>query len=78
MERVSVLEFRRDAERIIRRVKQGQQLILTYRGQPVMRLEPIRDRKIGPDDPFYALAQLAASGGKSLSNEEIDRLIYES
>jgi prevent-host-death family protein len=78
MERVSVLEFRRDAERIIRKVKQGQRLILTYRGRPVMRLEPIQDQKISSDDPFYGLAQLAVPGGKSLTNEEIDRLIYES
>jgi prevent-host-death family protein len=77
MDRVSVLEFRRDAESIIRKVKQGKRLILTYRGKPVMRLEPIPEREIGPDDPFYSLGQLAVSSGKSLSNEEIDRLVYQ-
>ncbi len=78
MERVSVLEFRRDAEGVIRKVRHGKRMILTYRGKPVMRLEPIRDREIDRDDPFYSLSQLAVSGGKSLSNEEIDRLVYES
>ena len=77
MEKVSILEFRRDAEAVIRKVRQGKRLILTYRGQPVMRLEPIRDRKIGPEDPFYALSQLATPKGRSLTNEEIDRIVYE-
>jgi prevent-host-death family protein len=78
MERVSILEFRRDADRVIRKVRQGKRLILTYRGKPVMRLEPIRDCEIGPDDPFYALAQLAIADGRSLTNEEIDQIVYES
>jgi prevent-host-death family protein len=77
MDRVSILEFRRDAEAIIRKVRQGKRLILTYRGKPVMRLEPIRNEEIGPDDPFYSLDQLAVSGGQSLTNEEIDRIVYE-
>ncbi len=77
MERVSVLEFRRDAEKIIRKVRQGQRLILTYRGKPVLRLEPILDREIDPDDPFYAIGEQAVADGRSLSNEEIDQIVYE-
>ena len=77
MERVSILEFRRDAEAVIRKVRQGKRLILTYRGKPVMRLEPIQDDKVGPDDPFYALAQLAVPNGRSLTNEEIDQTVYD-
>jgi len=76
MERVSVLEFRRDAEKVIRKVLQGKRLVLTYRGKPVLRLEPILDRKIAPDDPFYSLGKLAVPGGRSLTNEEIDRIVY--
>jgi len=75
---VSMLEFRRDAEAIMRKVQQGKRLVLTYRGKPVMRLEPIRDPELGPDDPFYTLAQLAIPGGSSLSNDEIDEIIYRS
>ena len=76
MEKVSVLQFRRDAETIIRKVQQGKRLILTYRGKAVMRLEPIHERKVNPDDPFYALAE-SATDGQPLSNEEIDRIVYE-
>ena len=76
MERISVLQFRRDAAAVIRKVRQGKRFILTYRGKPVMRLEPIAERKISPDDPFYSIGQLAVEG-PPLSNEEIDKIIYE-
>ena len=74
MKTVSMLEFRRDAENIIRQVQKGQSMLLLYRGRPVMRLEPVREVVDG-DDPFYLLAQHAAEG-TSLDNEEIDRLLY--
>ena len=77
METVSILEFRQHADTIVRKVRGGKRLILTYRGKPVMRLEPIQDPNVGPDDPFYALAQLAAPVGKSLTNEEIDQVVYK-
>ncbi len=75
MERISILDFRRDAEAVIRKVQKGRRLILTYRGKPVMRLEPIQEQKIREDDPFYSLAQLATKGGP-LTNEEIDQIVY--
>jgi prevent-host-death family protein len=78
MEEVSLLEFRRDARAVIRKVRQGKRLVLTYRGKPVMRLEPIRADKIDPNDPFYTITQLAIPHGRSLSNEAIDQIVYES
>jgi prevent-host-death family protein len=78
MQKVSVLQFRRDAEAIIRRVQRGQRLILTYRGKPVMTLEPIPNQKIAANDPFYRLHELAVSGGEPLTNEEIDQIVYGS
>jgi antitoxin (DNA-binding transcriptional repressor) of toxin-antitoxin stability system len=77
MDKVSVLEFRRDAEGIIRKVQQGKRLLLTYRGKAVMRLEPLAHPEVAADDPFYRLDQLAVSGTESLSNEEIDQIVYE-
>jgi prevent-host-death family protein len=75
METVSITGFRRDAGAIIRKVRQGKCLVLTYRGTPVIRLEPIRARKAERSDPFYAIANLAVSGGPSLTNEEIDQSV---
>lgn len=61
VEIVSILELCRHAKKIIRQVQKGKRLILTYRGQPVLRLEPIdQDQNLGADDPFYSLAKLAA------------------
>ncbi len=77
MDKVSLLEFRRHADAVIRKVRQGKRLILTYRGKPVLRLEPIEARHPGPDDPFYALAQLAVPNDRSLTNEEIDEIVYD-
>jgi len=74
MKTVSMLEFRRDAEKIIRQVQKGQPMILLYRGQPAIRLEPVREG-IREDDPIYALSQYAEDG-ESLDNEEIDRILY--
>ena len=76
METVSMLEFRRDAEAIIRKAQQGKRMVLTYRGKPVMRLEPIVAEEVSEDDPFYTLDELAVAAGKSLSNKQMDKIIY--
>lgn len=76
MGRVTLVAFRRNAERILRRVGRGERLILTRRGRPVARLEPVVDPAPTPDDPIYHLADFAATGGVSLTNREMDRIIY--
>jgi prevent-host-death family protein len=77
VDQVSILQFRRQAEAIIRKVQKGKRLILTYRGKPVLRLEPIQDEHIDPNDPFYSLDQLALSHIEELTNEEIDEIVYQ-
>ena len=76
MTTVTMLEFRRHAERTIRRIQQGERLLLTYRGEPVARLEPVVPDEVREDDPIYALADLADDDGSTLSNEEMDRAVY--
>jgi len=76
MKKVSMLEFRRNAKAVIRKVWRGQRLIVTYRGKPVMRLEPIQGKSLGPDDPFYKLAHLAKADRRPLTNEKIDQIVY--
>jgi antitoxin (DNA-binding transcriptional repressor) of toxin-antitoxin stability system len=77
MKNVSMLEFRRNARELIDRISGGERMVLTYRGKPVVRLEPIEKDRIREDDPFYKLPEAAHSGGESMSNEEIDRTVYE-
>ncbi len=76
MRKVSLLDIRLDAEKILTQVQKGQRMILTRRGKPVARLEPIGSESIDADDPFYKLAEIAASPGESLNNREIDEIVY--
>lgn len=78
MKTISMLELRKDAENIIRQVQQGEHFVLTYRGKPAARLEPVKAESISTDDPFYQLSSLADEQGESLTNEAMDALIYES
>lgn len=76
MKTISMLQFRHKAAQVIATVRKGQSVLLTYRGKPVARLEPVAAGAVPADDPFYRLSQLADGGGRSLTNEEIDRLVY--
>ena len=73
---VSMVEFRRDAEGVLRRVRRGERLVLTYRGRPVARIEPFTEPATSVGDPIYCLAELAADRGKSLTNKEMDAIVY--
>lgn len=76
MKTVSMLDFRSRAEQVIAQVQKGQEMVLTYRGKPVLRLQPLREDEIAEDDPFYALDRHADAKGKSLTNRQMDRMIY--
>ncbi len=70
-------QFRCKAKQIVRQVVRGQRMVLTYRGKPVVRLEPFRNIVPAKDDPFYKLADLAVDEGTDVTNEEIDRVVYD-
>ncbi|MCA9790159.1 MAG: type II toxin-antitoxin system prevent-host-death family antitoxin [Candidatus Eremiobacteraeota bacterium] len=74
MDEVTMVEFRRDTEKILDRVARGERLLLTRRGKPVLRLEPLQ-REFADVDPFYSLADLAVEE-MPLDNATIDRLVY--
>ena len=76
MTTVSMVELRRDAEGILQRVGRGERLVLTYRGQPAARLEPFTESTATADDPIYRLAELSIDRGASLTNEEMDAIVY--
>jgi prevent-host-death family protein len=73
---VSMLEFRRNAEDVLRRVRKGQRMVLTYRGRPVARLVPVASETPATADPFYRLTDLADEDGADLTNAEIDTIVY--
>jgi len=76
MKSVSLLEFRKNAEKIIRWSRQGKRMVMTYRGRPVMRLEPIQDEKVDKNDSFLHLNGIVDGKKECLSNKEMDKIIY--
>jgi hypothetical protein len=76
MKTVSLLEFRKNADKIIRWSRQGKRMVMTYRGRPVMRLEPVVDESISDDDPFLRLDGIIEGKRESLDNKEMDGIIY--
>ena len=76
MVKVSMLEFRRNAKGILRQAMRGSRMVLTYRGKPVLRFEPLLPSVQTSDDGFYRLAALADSAGSDLSNAEMDGILY--
>ena len=80
METVTMLDFRRNAGKIIRRAVSGERMLLSYRGKAVLRIEPVtaKDGKQFADDPFFRITEIACKDNNGdLSNEEIDRAIYK-
>lgn len=75
---VSMVEFRHRAAEILGEVRRGRRMVLTYRGRPVIRLEPVTEEAPPEEDPFYRLADVAERRGVGLTNEEIDETIYGS
>lgn len=76
MTSISMVELRRDAERVLHRVRQGERLVLTHRGKPVARLEPIEEPVVSADDPIYRLAESSVDEGGPLDNDDIDAIVY--
>lgn len=76
MKIISLLEFRRNSKKILDFARRGERMIMTFRGKPVCRIEPIEEKKIDAQDPFYQIGSFAHGGQKSLDNKQIDKIIY--
>ena len=79
MKTVTMLEFRKDAEGVLRRVARGERFVLSHRGKPAARIEPIQTQT--PDnplsDPFLGVGQRAKPSPKGRTNHgDIDRILY--
>ncbi len=79
MKTVTMLQFRKGAEGILRRVAKGERFLLSHRGRPAARLEPIATDS--PDesanDPFLTIAQRAVRSPKGKTRHaDIDRILY--
>jgi prevent-host-death family protein len=73
---VSMLELRQHAGEIVARVRRGENLVLTYRGRPALRLVPVVRDAPAEGDGFYRLAELADRHASPLTNDQIDDIVY--
>jgi prevent-host-death family protein len=79
MKTVTMLEFRRDAEGILRRVGKGERFVLSHRGQPAARLEPVAEHAPADPtrDPFLSIVRRAKPSPKGKTpHADIDRILY--
>jgi prevent-host-death family protein len=79
MKEMTMLEFRRNARGALDAVRRGEPILLTYRGEAVARLEPVRSGAVPvpDDDPILRIEDFALDGpGGPLPNEAIDRIVY--
>lgn len=73
---ISTHEMRFEFGRVLRAVKAGRSLTLTYRTKPLARIVPLKgEQPIAEDDPIFRLDELAEPIGP-LTNAEMDRLVY--
>jgi prevent-host-death family protein len=73
---ISTHEMRFEFERVLRAVKAGRTLTLTYRSKPLARIVPLKaEPDLAADDPIFRLDELAEPIGP-LANAEIDADIY--
>jgi len=76
---ISTNELRLKFDRVLKAMKQGQILTLTYRNKPLARIVPLKEeRSLSEDDPIYRMYELAQPVGAPLTNDEMDKLIYGS
>lgn len=79
MKTVTMLEFRRNAEGILRRLGRGERFVLSHRGRPAARLEPITAARVSDptQDPFLTIGRRAVPSPKGKTRHaNIDRILY--
>jgi len=78
MRNITMLQFRKNSESVVRMLRRGQRLTLTYRGKALARLEPIRPRTRDPSgDPLFSVHERAKSSPLGpLDHRQIDRIVY--
>jgi len=79
MKTVTMLEFRRNASSVLKRLAKGERLVLSHRGKPAARLEPISDTssKSGEEDSFLTISARAKPSPKGKTkHSDIDEILY--
>ena len=76
---VTMLEFRRNAQGVLRRIAKGERLVLSHRGKPAARLEPVAPGRSASlaDDPFLGIGRRATASPRGKTRHaDIDHVLY--
>jgi prevent-host-death family protein len=79
MKTVTMLEFRQNAQSVLRRVAKGERFLLSHRGKPAARLEPVAaaPNNVLSNDPFVTIDSRATASPKGKTRHaDIDRIVY--
>ena len=79
MKTITMLEFRKDAGSVLRRIARGERLVLSHRGKPAARLEPliVHPPADPSGDPFLSIGRRARPSPKGKTRHgDIDRILY--
>jgi len=79
MKTVTMLQFRQDAEGVLRRVAKGERFVISHRGKPAARLEPLTAPSSSDpaNDPFLGIARRAKPSPKGKTkHQDIDQILY--
>jgi antitoxin (DNA-binding transcriptional repressor) of toxin-antitoxin stability system len=79
MRTVTMLEFRKNAESILRRLSRGERFVLSHRGRPAARLEPVAAPRVfdPAQDAFLTIGRRALPSPKGKTRHaDIDRVLY--
>ena len=78
---ITMLDLRKRAAQVVREVAGGQEYTLTYRGKAVLKMSPLEQNTPLENDAFFRLmdelGQHQPERTETLSNQDMDRLIYD-
>jgi antitoxin (DNA-binding transcriptional repressor) of toxin-antitoxin stability system len=79
MKTITMLEFRQNAQSVLRRIAKGERFLLSHRGKHAARLEPLTTTpdNAAANDPFLSIGSRATASPKGKTrHREIDRIVY--
>lgn len=80
MDTITMLDLRTNSETLLKKLKKKEKVILSFRGKPIATIHPIVEEE-WEEDIFYKFLQTMPKNNKSkkkksISNTEIDSLVY--
>ena len=79
MKTITMLDFRQNAQSVLRRIAKGERFFLSHRGKRAARLEPLATTRNDAvsNDPFLTIGSRATASPKGKTKHaDIDRIVY--